>query len=69
MTEHPVTDACLSYSVCGVAAYATHFMDNVNFVAVGTAVLLIARLLVDVPKAIESIAEMCRKYKAWRSKR
>lgn len=51
-----ITGALQSYLAAGLG-----FLSDVNWMAVGATVLLIARLIQDVPKAIEEI-------KRWRKK-
>ena len=44
-------------------ASALGFMQDVNWMAVGAGVLLVARLVQDVPKAIEAAVHYYRKWK------
>lgn len=56
---HAYTDACTSYSVCGVLIT----VQDINWATVGAVVLLIARLIKDVPDAYDSMMKRIRKRK------
>lgn len=44
-------------------ASALGFMQDVNWMAVGAGVLLIARLVQDIPPAVEMLVRLVNKYK------
>lgn len=52
MTDHPILDACTSYAVCGILY---NMAADINWASLGATVLLVARLLKDVPEAIGSL--------------
>jgi len=56
MTRDNIVEAATGYGVSVIG-----FAQDLNWVAIGSAALLVARLIVDVPKAIEMI-------RSWRSK-
>ena len=52
MTTDDVFNATISYAAAGVG-----FCADVNWMAIGAGILVLARLCVDVPKAYDSLRE------------
>jgi len=50
-------EVCTSYSVCGVLLH----IQDINWTTVGAVILLLARLIKDVPDAYDAIAKRFRK--------
>lgn len=65
MSSRDYSDAYLSYFTSGLAGFAA-WLGEVNWMAVGAGVLLVARLVKDVPEAYESLAV---RYKLWKAKK
>lgn len=65
MSLHHDTSAALqSYLATGLG-----FLSDVNWMAVGAGILLVSRLIQDVPKAIETIQDYRNKCREKRRKR
>lgn len=65
MSNHQVTESCVSYLTCGLALH----IQEINWTTIGAVVLLIARLLSDVPAAYDSVVKLVKRYKEWKAKR
>ena len=57
-------DPCMSYSTCGIVLA----IQDVDWMAVGAVILLIARLLKDIPDAYDSVKERIKLYKESKDK-
>lgn len=53
-----LTDSCTTYLACLVG-----MTKDIDWMTVGAVVLLIARLIKDVPDALVALSEMYKKYK------
>lgn len=58
MTLDHVASSCTTYATCGVL-----LNSDINWGAVGAALLLVARLIKDVPDAIKTIKSYMKKRK------
>ena len=57
-------ESCTSYAVCGLTLHLPEFsLHDINWATVGASVLLVARLIKDVPEAIEAIQKYWKNYK------
>lgn len=65
MMNHQVAESCVSYLACGLALH----ISEINWTTIGAVVLLIARLLSDVPAAYDSVVKLIKRYKDWKTKR
>jgi hypothetical protein len=54
MLDNTSVGACTSYAACGFAFYIPSFED-IHFTTMGAIILLIARLIKDVPDAYDSV--------------
>lgn len=52
MSTEDTTNAIISYAAAGVG-----FCADINWMAIGAGILVLARLCVDVPKAYDSLKE------------
>jgi len=70
MTIHETMQASVSYLVAFVAGTSTHVsgMSSEEWLQAGAVLLLLARLLQDVPKGIVSAINTYKRIKTWRLK-
>ena len=52
-------ESCVSYTTCGIALG----IQDINWMTVGAIVLLVARLITDIPEAYDSIHKRIRRTK------
>ena len=52
-------DSCMSYSTCGLVLA----IEDIDWMTVGAVILLIARLVKDIPEAYDSVKERIMRYK------
>lgn len=52
-------DSCMSYSTCGIVLA----IEDIDWMTVGAVILLIARLVKDIPEAYDSVKERIMRYK------
>lgn len=64
MSNHDVLDACTGYGACILL-----YLQDVNWTVVGATLLLVARLVKDVPDAYDAIASRVRRPKKKQTKR
>lgn len=60
--SNQITDSCTTYLACAVAMHAD-IATSLDWAKVGAVVLLVARLIKDIPDAIDTVVRLYKKYK------
>jgi len=57
--RHNLLDSCMSYSTCGIVLA----IEEIDWMTVGAVVLLVARLVKDLPDSYDSVKGRIARYK------